>query len=72
MKHLPTCTDSVVSGFCEIVSHFHTSQHGVVILRCFLKCSLYLEHCVLLLDVALVVHEKSYSGLSRVSEDRGR
>lgn len=62
----------MVSGFCEIVSHFHASQHGMAILRCFFKCSLYLERCVLLLGVAFVVHERSYRGLSRVSEGRGR
>lgn len=80
MKHLPTCTGSVVSGFCEIVSRFHTSpgtginelcKYGVVILKCFLECSLSLECCVLLSDVASVVHDRSYS-LSRMSEDWGR
>lgn len=46
MKHPPTHTDSAVTGFCETVSHFHTSQstginglckHGVIILKCIFK-----------------------------------
>lgn len=60
---------------------FHTSQptginglckHGVIILNAFLKCSLYLECCVTLLDVvAFGVHERIHSGLGGVSEDWG-
>lgn len=81
MKHPPTHTASAVTGFCETVSHFHTSQstginglckHGVIILNAFLKCSLYLECCVTLLDVvAFGVHERIHSGLGGVSEDWG-